>query len=208
MVNLRPKISRSLRALVWNTYIGESVGRAHCKCGTTISQLSFECGHVIAVANDGSTTIDNLRPICAGCNKSMGTENMHDFFHNLQRTSGIPQIQRKTLTRYRELQQEAKLRGIRATLPQKELEKQINIYGGHVATNRNNVIKPLKGTTTQVRRIRHTTNREPTRQNTISTPRRPPQEPMQNNQKSPESSLLSYVSSVSSVINMISRLFI
>ncbi len=127
----RKNISRSLRALVWNTHIGESIGRAKCKCGTTISQLSFECGHVIAVANNGSTTIDNLRPICGGCNKSMGTENLHDFFHNLRRTGHTPAKKskpnntRNPRTRYRQLQHEAKEHGIPANLKQQELEDRL-----------------------------------------------------------------------------------
>ena len=29
--------------------------------------------------NGGLTNIDNLRPVCSTCNKSMGTKNMVDF---------------------------------------------------------------------------------------------------------------------------------
>lgn len=123
--NRRP-ITRSLRALVWNTYIGESIGRSKCKCGTTISQLSFECGHVIAVSNGGETTIDNLRPICGGCNKSMGVEDMNNFFHNLHRKTGAPKLPSKPPSRYRQLQKEAKEYGIKGNLPQNELERKIN----------------------------------------------------------------------------------
>ena len=40
---------------------------------------SFECGHVVSEKNGGKPTIDNLRPICSFCNKSVGTMNMEEF---------------------------------------------------------------------------------------------------------------------------------
>ena len=49
-------------------------------CGIhEIKMNSFHCGHVLAVVNGGKTSVDNLRPICAACNLSMGTENLEDF---------------------------------------------------------------------------------------------------------------------------------
>jgi 5-methylcytosine-specific restriction endonuclease McrA len=44
-----------------------------------IRQIEFHCGHIIAEANGGQTNIDNLRPICAQCNLSMGKMNMNVF---------------------------------------------------------------------------------------------------------------------------------
>jgi hypothetical protein len=83
----KPKksISASLRQKVWNQYIGLSVGETLCKCCNTniISQLRFHCGHVIAEACGGETTIENLRPICEKCNLSMGTQNLNDFAQTL-----------------------------------------------------------------------------------------------------------------------------
>lgn len=72
-------IPKSLRILVWNTYIGEGRGTWKCLCGTTISQQTFECGHVIAASKKGETNLENLRPICSTCNKSMGAKNYYDF---------------------------------------------------------------------------------------------------------------------------------
>ena len=40
---------------------------------------SFHCGHIQAEAHGGKLSVDNLKPICAGCNLSMGSENMIDF---------------------------------------------------------------------------------------------------------------------------------
>ena len=44
-----------------------------------IKMNSFHCGHVIAEALGGPTTVDNLRPVCATCNLSMRTQNMEKF---------------------------------------------------------------------------------------------------------------------------------
>ena len=40
---------------------------------------TYECGHVHAEKNGGSNTLNNLRPICSGCNRSMGIKNMELF---------------------------------------------------------------------------------------------------------------------------------
>jgi 5-methylcytosine-specific restriction endonuclease McrA len=39
----------------------------------------FHVGHVISEKAGGTHEINNLRPICASCNHSMGSENMVDF---------------------------------------------------------------------------------------------------------------------------------
>ena len=67
--------------LVWDRYIGLHFGSCKCFCckTMTIYQIMFECGHVVAEKNGGLTNIDNLRPVCSTCNKSMGTKNMVDF---------------------------------------------------------------------------------------------------------------------------------
>lgn len=67
-------ISATIKKLVWNTNIGEEIGKAKCVCckSTDITQLSFNCGHIIAEANGGDKIISNLKPICQNCNSSMG----------------------------------------------------------------------------------------------------------------------------------------
>ena len=74
-------IPKPLRAAVWNTYIGEEIGARLCPiCNQhKISQLNFTCGHIVAEAKGGGTTVDNLRPICSQCNLSMGTKNLKEF---------------------------------------------------------------------------------------------------------------------------------
>ena len=79
--NKKQPISSTLKRLVWNKYIGEEIGKSKCTCCsvTDITQLSFHCGHIIAEANGGETTVSNLKPICQNCNSSMGTKDMNIF---------------------------------------------------------------------------------------------------------------------------------
>lgn len=77
--SVRPRVPRSLRALVWDRYIGLDKGSWTCFCGKKIYQMDFEAGHVVAVSKGGPTTVENLRPVCSMCNKSMGSENLFDF---------------------------------------------------------------------------------------------------------------------------------
>ena len=82
----KKSISATIKKLVWNTNIGEDIGKSKCLCckSTDITQLSFNCGHIIAEANGGNTIVSNLRPICQNCNSSMGTKNMNDFMETLK----------------------------------------------------------------------------------------------------------------------------
>jgi hypothetical protein len=82
----KKSISATIKKLVWNTNIGEDIGKAKCLCckTTDITQLSFNCGHIIAEANGGETIVSNLKPICQNCNSSMGTKNMNDFMETLK----------------------------------------------------------------------------------------------------------------------------
>jgi len=74
-------IPKVMKDLCWSKYVGDSVGKTKCMCCETneIKMNDFQCGHVIAEANGGTITVDNLRPICKACNVSMGTENLNEF---------------------------------------------------------------------------------------------------------------------------------
>lgn len=74
-------IGKALRVNVWNTNGGKDVRNMPCyaNCGTSIDITSFECGHVIAESKGGDTCLENLKPICGLCNKSMGCKNMDEF---------------------------------------------------------------------------------------------------------------------------------
>tara|TARA_Y100000389_G_C17367148_1_gene466945 strand:+ start:464 stop:979 length:516 start_codon:yes stop_codon:yes gene_type:complete len=79
-------IPKALKRVVWNKWIGEELGSAKCLCCkvTTINQLSFVCGHILAEKNGGELNLENLKPICSSCNLSMGTENMDDFIKRMK----------------------------------------------------------------------------------------------------------------------------
>lgn len=70
-----------MRHLTWNEYVGEEKGIGLCCCckKIQISQQNFHCGHFISQKNGGESIVENLRPICSGCNLSMGSKNMDDF---------------------------------------------------------------------------------------------------------------------------------
>ena len=74
-------IPKSLKRQVWDYWIGAELGTALCLCCKyqIIRQIEFHCGHVIAEANGGKLCIENLRPICAQCNLSMGKKDFKTF---------------------------------------------------------------------------------------------------------------------------------
>ncbi len=53
----------------------------YCYCCSVepITKGNFECGHIISEKEGGEVKLENLRPICGLCNKSMGTKNMLEF---------------------------------------------------------------------------------------------------------------------------------
>jgi hypothetical protein len=74
-------IPKVMKSLCWSKHVGDTVGMTQCMCCETnqIKMNDFQCGHVVAEANGGTMTVDNLRPICKACNLSMGTENLNEF---------------------------------------------------------------------------------------------------------------------------------
>lgn len=72
----KDRIPPSVREEVWRQY-----GGAVCWCCQTeaISAQNKHLGHMVAEAKGGLPTVDNLRPVCQGCNLRMGTQNMYDF---------------------------------------------------------------------------------------------------------------------------------
>lgn len=84
---------KAIRRLVWNYYIGAQRGEGLCWCCmvTPINAFEFECGHVVSRAKGGMDTVENLRPICGLCNRSMGTMNMMEFkkLHGLKNESSF-----------------------------------------------------------------------------------------------------------------------
>jgi hypothetical protein len=77
----KEKIPAAVRKIVWNTYIGKDNNTGKCLCcnAEEISNTNFECGHIKSEKNGGEVNIENLRPICGHCNKSIGGNNMDEF---------------------------------------------------------------------------------------------------------------------------------
>lgn len=77
----KEKIPATVRNAVWVNYIGPIKATSMCFCcnSNPISISVFECGHIKSEHDGGKVHIDNLRPICGLCNKSMGTKDMVKF---------------------------------------------------------------------------------------------------------------------------------
>jgi len=72
-------IPSALRHKVWTTYASEIYRKCFCCRSNEIEESNFECGHIISRHNGGPITLENLRPICSQCNRSMSTKNMCIF---------------------------------------------------------------------------------------------------------------------------------
>jgi len=73
----------ALRYSIWRTYASKTQLLANCLvCKKEISFENFHCGHIMAETHGGKTDLENLRPICANCNQSMGAINMFDFMRS------------------------------------------------------------------------------------------------------------------------------
>lgn len=70
-----------MRKKIWDHYVGPATGEIECFCceETLINPFEFECAHVVAEAKGGNRKIDNFRPCCKDCNRSMGTQNFFVF---------------------------------------------------------------------------------------------------------------------------------
>ncbi len=71
----KQNIPHAIRWQVWLNYAGEHF-QAKCStpwCRNIMKVYDFQAGHIQAEAAGGPTTVDNLIPICATCNHSMGT---------------------------------------------------------------------------------------------------------------------------------------
>jgi len=77
--NKKNRIPASLRRDVWFKHFEPTKGKCVCCNTKEITPFDFECGHIVAEAEGGVTSIDNLIPICSLCNKSAGVENMNKF---------------------------------------------------------------------------------------------------------------------------------
>jgi 5-methylcytosine-specific restriction endonuclease McrA len=85
MVFKKVKIPKALREQVWLKFNGR-VYDAKCYikwCKNNITVYDYECSHCIPEKNGGPTTLENLRPCCSRCNKSMSYTYTIDEFNKL-----------------------------------------------------------------------------------------------------------------------------
>jgi 5-methylcytosine-specific restriction endonuclease McrA len=89
---MKLKLPKALREQVWLVHIGKHFEHKCLVgwCENLITPFNFECGHNIPESKGGSSDIDNLRPICGNCNRSMGSSYTIDEFSNMsKRTSHL-----------------------------------------------------------------------------------------------------------------------
>lgn len=77
----KANIPKALKMLIWDKYVGYDKRRALCICccEREIEMNTCNYGHIVSESSGGSTTEDNLLPICSQCNSSMHTKNMGEY---------------------------------------------------------------------------------------------------------------------------------
>jgi 5-methylcytosine-specific restriction endonuclease McrA len=82
-------IPKALREQVWIRHMSRKFeGRCRVRwCSNIITVFDFQCGHNIPESKGGPTTIENLVPICARCNVSMGSSYTIDEWNKLGASS-------------------------------------------------------------------------------------------------------------------------
>lgn len=79
----RKCLPKNRRIEVWEIYIGRNQSLHLCLICNIVEmqqgRSEWHAAHVIPYSNGGGSDVDNLRPICSGCNLSMGDSNMIDY---------------------------------------------------------------------------------------------------------------------------------
>lgn len=84
-------IPKALREQVWVHY-NKRVFTAKCYvewCTNNVTPFDFEVGHNIPESKGGTLDIDNLRPICGKCNRSMGNSYTIDEFSDISKPASV-----------------------------------------------------------------------------------------------------------------------
>jgi hypothetical protein len=79
---VKDPIPRTVKNCLWINYFGDKrIGLCACCQREPITMNNFHAGHIKSEREGGTTTLDNLAPICPLCNSSMGTMHMNDFIN-------------------------------------------------------------------------------------------------------------------------------
>jgi 5-methylcytosine-specific restriction endonuclease McrA len=89
--SVRTKIPATLREQIWKKHNKNTCDEGECfVCGAQLRFADMECGHVIPHALGGSTSVDNLMPVCRMCNRDMGIMNLMHYKNMLQSIMSSP----------------------------------------------------------------------------------------------------------------------
>lgn len=75
----RKTIPKTIKMDLWKRYNGKKYYGTCFVCEKKIDTHHFEAGHVKPASKGGNDKISNLRPICFGCNRSMGDTNLYEY---------------------------------------------------------------------------------------------------------------------------------
>ena len=90
----RISISKELQEKIWQEEFGACTsGKCTIFCCQNILSKnisnSWQCGHIISHNNGGLTTLDNLRPLCAPCNRLMNDTDWDNYEDELMKNDII-----------------------------------------------------------------------------------------------------------------------
>ena len=86
----KQKIPATVRNTIWKLHMdNKTESKCYCCKVEPITKGNFECGHIVSEKDGGNIILDNLRPICGLCNKSMGTTNMLEFMKKYGYDTGV-----------------------------------------------------------------------------------------------------------------------
>lgn len=89
----RKRIPAVIREHVWKKHNANTCDCGKCYvCGGALRFSDMECGHIVAHALGGVTTIDNLMPICKTCNRDMGIMNLMEYRNMLQTMTNTMEV--------------------------------------------------------------------------------------------------------------------
>ena len=92
-VYIKESIPRAVKNCLWINYFGDQrVGVCACCQREPITINNFHAGHIKSERENGSTSLDNLAPICPLCNSSMGTMHMMEFISKYNLHYGLGEI--------------------------------------------------------------------------------------------------------------------
>jgi hypothetical protein len=90
---IKDVIPRAVKNCLWINYFGDKrIGICACCQREPITINNFHAGHIKSEREGGTTTLDNLAPVCPLCNSSMGTMHMMEFINKYNLHYGLGEI--------------------------------------------------------------------------------------------------------------------